>query len=120
MLVGLTPFGTRPTFDSFRLVDRGQDGRRIEGRRRAAHFGRHALADVEVVDSGRLDADQDFAVGGRIGDFLRLEHLGPAGLMDDESKEMSFPAQYMFKDVPPDELNRLARPGQHFGSNLCF
>jgi uncharacterized protein len=25
-----------------------------------------------------------------------------AGLMDDESKEMAFPAQYMFKDVPPD------------------
>src|SRR5690606_10876214 len=25
-----------------------------------------------------------------------------AGLMDDESKEMEFPAQYMFKEVPPD------------------
>ena len=25
-----------------------------------------------------------------------------AGLMDDESKEMEFPAQYMFKDVPKD------------------
>jgi predicted TIM-barrel fold metal-dependent hydrolase len=25
-----------------------------------------------------------------------------AGLMDDESKEMAFPAQYMFKDVPKD------------------
>ena len=25
-----------------------------------------------------------------------------AGLMDDESKEMEFPAQYMFKEVPTD------------------
>src|SRR5690606_11545358 len=25
-----------------------------------------------------------------------------AGLMDDECKEMAFPAEYMFKEVPPD------------------
>jgi S-(hydroxymethyl)glutathione dehydrogenase / alcohol dehydrogenase len=56
VLVGLTPFGTRPTFDSFRLVDRGQRilGSNYGSTVAAVDFPRIA----ELYLAGRLPIDR--------------------------------------------------------------